>query len=77
MFSSSFITFKKESNNSLLTFFLFIVSPPGMRRRSDILFRSHISRDVADHAEASSRRRNWYVNEADLFEMSLRRLIGT
>ena len=27
---------------------------PGMRRRSDVSFRSHIGRDVADHAETSS-----------------------
>ena len=48
-----------------------------MRRRSDVSFRSHIGRDVADRAETSSRRRGWYVIETDLFEMSLRRLIGT
>ena len=42
-------------------------SPPGMRRRSDISFRSHIGRDAADHAETSSRRRRWYMNETDLF----------
>ena len=42
--------------------------PPGMRHRSDVSFRSHIGRDVADHAERSPRRRNWYVNEMDLFE---------
>ena len=51
--------------------------PPGMRRRSDVSFRSHIGRDVADHAETSSQRLNWYVNETDLFETSLRRLIST
>ena len=51
--------------------------PPGMQRRSDVSVRSHIGRDVADHAETSSRRRKRYVNEADLFETSLRRLIGT
>ena len=50
---------------------------PGMRRRSDVSFRSHIGRDVADHAETSSQRRDWYVNETDLFETSLWRLIGT
>ena len=53
------------------------VAPPGMRRRSDVSISSHIGQDVADHAETSSWRRNWYVNEADLFETSLRRLIGT
>ena len=47
-----------------------------MRRRSDVSFRSHIGRDVADHAEILSRRHIWYVNETDLFETSLRRLIG-
>ena len=25
--------------------------PPGMRRPSDVSFRSHISREVADHSE--------------------------
>ena len=48
-----------------------------MRRRSDVSVRSHISRGVADHVETSSRGHNRYVNEADLFETSLRRLIGT
>ena len=28
--------------------------PPNMRRHSNVLFRSHIGRDVADHAETSS-----------------------
>ena len=51
--------------------------PPGMRRRSDVSFRSHKGRDFTDHAKTSSRRRNWYVNETDLFETSLRRLTGT
>ena len=50
--------------------------PPGMRRRSDVSVRHHIGRNVADHAETSSRRRNRYVNEADLFGTSFRRLIG-
>ena len=48
-----------------------------MRRRSDVSVRSHIGRDIANHTETSSRRRNRCVNETDLFEMSLRRLIGT
>ena len=48
-----------------------------MRRRSDVSFRSHIGRDVPHHANTSSQRRNWYVNETDLFETSLRRLTGT
>ena len=43
----------------------------------DVVATSHIGRDVADHAETSSRRRNRYVNETDLFEKSLRRLTGT
>ena len=47
-----------------------------MERRSDLLFRSHIGRDIADHAETSSQRHNWYVNETDLFETPLRRFIG-
>ena len=51
--------------------------PPDMRRHSDISDTSHIGWDVADHDETSSRRRNRYVNETDLFETSLRRLIGT
>ena len=45
------------------------VNPPGMQRRSNVSFRSHIGRDVADHAKASSRRLNWYVNETYLFEI--------
>ena len=37
----------------------------------------HIGREVADHAETSSRRRNWYVNETEQFETPFRSLIGT
>ena len=48
-----------------------------MRHRSDVSFRSHIGRDVAENAKTPSRRRNWYVNETDLFETSLQRLTGT
>ena len=48
-----------------------------MRHRSDASFKAYVGRDVADHAETPSRRRNWYVNETDLFVTSLRRLIGT
>ena len=48
-----------------------------MRRRSNILFRSHVDRDVADHAETLSCRHNWYVNDMDLLVASLQRLIGT
>ena len=43
-------------------------SVPGMRRRSDVSFRSFVGGDVVDHGEMSSRRLNWYVNETDLFE---------
>ena len=50
--------------------------PPGMWHCKDVSFKSHIGWDVPDHAETSSRRHNWYVNETDLFETSLRRLIG-
>ena len=32
--------------------------PPGMRRRGDVSSRSHVGRDVADHAKTSSRRHN-------------------
>ena len=42
-----------------------------MRRHSDVSVRSDIGRDVADHDETSLQRRVWYVNETDLFEMSL------
>ena len=52
-------------------------NPPGMRCRSDVSVRSHISREVTEHAETSSRRRDRYVNETDLFETSFQRLIGT
>ena len=48
-----------------------------MRRRSDVSIRSYIGWDVAEQAETSSRRRNRYVNETDLFHMSLRHLTGT
>ena len=30
-----------------------------------------VGREVTDHAETSSRRRDWYVNETDLLETSL------
>ena len=40
---------------------------PGMRRSSDVSFRSHTGRDVTDHAETSSRRRGWHVNEWTYF----------
>ena len=46
-------------------------SPTAMQRHSDVSFTSHISRDVADHAETSSPCRDWYVNETDLLETSL------
>ena len=49
----------------------------GMRRRSGVSFGSHVRRDIADHAETSSRRRNWYVNDTDLSQTSLQRLNGT
>ena len=51
--------------------------PPGMRRRSNVSFRYYIGRDVADHAETSSRHCNWYVNDTDLIETCLPRLIDT
>ena len=55
-----------------------IINPPGMRRRSDASFRSHIGRDFADQAETSSRqRRDWHMNETDLFKTSLWRLTRT
>ena len=53
---------------------LAFTSPAGMRRRSDVSFRSHTSWDVIDHAGTSSWLPNSYVNETDLFETSLRRL---
>ena len=51
--------------------------PPSMQCHRDVSVSSHISRDVVDHAETPSRRRNRYVNETDLFETFLQRLIGT
>ena len=48
-----------------------------MRCRSDLSIRSHIGRNVTDHAETSSQHRDRYVKETDLFKTSLRRLIGT
>ena len=56
---------------------LILINPPSMKRRRDVAFRSYIGPDVADHAKTSSRRRNWYVNETDVFEPSLRRVVGT
>ena len=50
--------------------------PPDMQHRSDVSIRSHIGWDIADNAETSSRHRNRYVNETDLVETSLRRLIA-
>ena len=48
-----------------------------MRGRSDVSFWSHLSRDIADNIETSSRRGFWYVNETDLFGTLLQRLTGT
>ena len=45
--------------------------PHSMRGRSDISFRPHIGRDVADHAETLSRRHDWYLNEINLLETYL------
>ena len=50
--------------------------PPDMQHRSDVSIRSHIGWDIADNAETSSQHRNRYVNETDLVETSLRRLIA-
>ena len=55
----------------------FSLSLSGMGRRSDVSVRSQIGRDVAGHAETSSRRCKRYVKETDLFETSLWRLFGT
>ena len=55
---------------------MYHANPPGIKRRSNVSFRSHVARDVTNHAETSSRGRNWYVIETDLLETSLRRLIG-
>ena len=51
--------------------------PPGMRCHRDVSFRSHIDRDVADHAKTLWRGCNWYVNETGLFQTSLGHLTGT
>ena len=73
---------KKHPNGTIIFAWVnlnivFSINPPGMRCGSNVSCRSHIGRDVSDHANTSSRRRNWYVNETDLFEMSLRRYTGT
>ena len=60
--------FKKGSNSELGNY------PPGMRRRSDVSFWSHLDWDVADRIETSSRRRYWYFNVTDLFGTLSRRL---
>ena len=74
-------TFKDKINEVLLVNFLDLKKstsfPSDMRRRSDVSFKSHIGRDVTNHAKTSSRRLNWYVNATDLFEMPLGRLTGT
>ena len=54
-----------------------LINPPSMKSRRDVAFRSYIGPDVADHAKTSSRRRNWYVYETDVFEPSLQRVIGS
>ena len=54
---------------------IMVISHPVHDVCSDVSFRSHIGWDVVDHDETSSRPRNWYVNETDLFETSLQRLI--
>ena len=69
------VFFKALAKNLLLTSKTRF--PAGMWLPSDVSVKSHIGQDVKDHAEMSSRRRNRYVNETDLFETSLRRLIGT
>ena len=59
-------------------FYTFVTNnPPGMRRRSDVSFWSHLSWDVEDHIAMLSRPRYWYVNETDLFGTLLQRLTGT
>ena len=55
---------------------MYHANPPRIQRRSNVSFRSHIGQDVTNHAETSSRGRNWYVIETDLLETSLGRLIG-
>ena len=54
--------------------YLEVLSP---LKRLRLLIRSHIDWDVADYVKTSLRRRNWYVNETNLFETTLRRLTGT
>ena len=66
----SCLQFGEEDNIHGYTFERKSNYPPGMRRRSDVSFRSHIGWDVTDHTETSSQRRNRYVNETDLFETS-------
>ena len=48
-----------------------VLTPPGMRRCNNVLFRSHIGRDVTHHAETSAGRRNQYIKKTDLFEVPL------
>ena len=43
------------------------INPPGF----------YVGWDVVEHASTSSRHRNRYVNETDLFETSLQCFIGT
>ena len=51
-------TIKLYAQNNIFRFELF---PTGMPCRSDLSFRSHIGRNVADHAGKSSRLRNCYI----------------
>ena len=54
-----------------------VAYPPGMRRRSDVSFWSHLGWDVVDHIETSSRRRYRCVNDSDLFGTLSQYLTGT
>ena len=57
-------------------FVIIFANPPGIRGRSDYLFRSYIGRHAVAHADTLSRRRNQYVNKTDLLEAFQQRLIS-
>ena len=55
IFESSKYTYLKTTDAFEMRAFIGFI-PPGMRRRSDVSFRSHLGWNVADHIETSSRR---------------------
>ena len=57
-----FVLIKLKYSSYYYTFFCSFSFPPGMQRRSDVPFCSHLGWDIADHIETSSRRHYWYID---------------